>query len=198
MKRTFIIAAALVLSASLARAQALDESLLAHFAWRSVGPAGAGGRVVDVAVGGQSSERIYVAFATGGVWTSANEGTSWQPIFDHEGVASVGDIAVDPSNPDTIWVGTGEVNPRNSVSWGDGVYKSADGGKTWTNTGLKDTLHIGRVIVDPRESEHGLRRRARAHVGTEQGARRLQDDRRRPDVDARACSSTRTPASSIW
>ena len=150
MKRFIVFCAALVLSAPLARAQTLDEALLTHFTWRSVGPAGAGGRVVDVAVAGETTQRIYVAFATGGLWTSANEGTSWMPIFDHEAVSSIGDIAVDPSNPDTIWVGSGEVNPRNSVSWGDGVYKSADGGKTWTNTGLKDTNHIGRVIVDPR------------------------------------------------
>jgi len=128
----------------------IDEALLKHFAWRSVGPAGAGGRIVDIAVGGESPRRIYVASATGGLWKSTNEGTSWEPLFDRESVASIGDVTVDPTNPDTVWIGSGEVNPRNSVSWGDGVYKSTNGGKTWTNVGLKDTRHIGRIVIDPR------------------------------------------------
>jgi photosystem II stability/assembly factor-like uncharacterized protein len=138
------------LFATSAHAQQVDEAFLKTFAWRSVGPAGSGGRIVDIAVAGESPQRIYVAAATGGVWKSLNQGTSWEPIFERERVASVGDIAVDPHNPDTIWVGTGEANPRNSVSWGDGVYKSTNGGKTWTNVGLKDSQHIGRIVVDPR------------------------------------------------
>ena len=131
--------------------QTAAPDLLKNFTWRSVGPAGAGGRIVDVAVAGDSPQTIYVGAATGGVWRSTNEGTSWTPVFDHEAVASIGAVAVDPSNPDTIWVGSGEANPRNSVSWGDGVYKSADGGRSWANLGLKDTQHIGRVVIDPRQ-----------------------------------------------
>jgi photosystem II stability/assembly factor-like uncharacterized protein len=153
LRTGFIVAAAcglLAVAGSAATQQSPDESLFRHFTWRSVGPAGAGGRVVDIAVGGEAPRRIYVAAATGGLWKSTNEGTSWEPLFDHESVASIGDVTVDPTNPDTVWVGSGEVNPRNSVSWGDGVYKSTNGGKTWRNVGLKDTRHIGRIIVDAR------------------------------------------------
>ncbi len=143
-----------VLAAAAPHAQStVDQPLLAHFTWRSVGPAGAGGRVSDVAVASGSPQQIYVAFATGGLWKSSSEGTAWTPIFDHEGVSSIGDIAIDPSNSDTVWVGTGEVNPRNSVSWGDGVYKTADGGRTWSHLGLENTHHIGRVVVDPRNPD---------------------------------------------
>jgi photosystem II stability/assembly factor-like uncharacterized protein len=133
--------------------QQLDENLLKHFAWRSVGPAGAGGRVVDISVAGDSPQQIYIATGGGGVWKSVNEGTTWEPIFEHEGVGAIGAVAADPSNPDVVWVGTGEANPRNSVSWGDGVYKSSDGGKTWKNLGLKDTQHIGRIRIDPRNPD---------------------------------------------
>jgi len=135
------------------RSQQLDTDLLKHFAWRSVGPAGAGGRTVDIAVAGDAPQRIYIATATGGVWKSSSEGTTWEPIFEHQSVAAIGAIAVDPGNPDTIWAGTGEPNPRNSVSWGDGVYKSTDGGKSWTNVGLKDSQHIGRIRIDPRNPD---------------------------------------------
>src|SRR3954454_23192379 len=92
-----------------ASAPQISEPLLKHFSWRSVGPAGAGGRIVDIAVGGESPRRIYVASATGGLWKSTNEGTSWEPLFDHENVASIGDVTVDPTNPDTVWIGSGEV-----------------------------------------------------------------------------------------
>ncbi|HUA86966.1 MAG TPA: hypothetical protein VMB85_24085 [Bryobacteraceae bacterium] len=133
--------------------QQFDESLLKHFLWRSVGPSGAGGRVVDISVAGDSPQEIYIATGGGGVWKSVNEGTTWEPIFEHEDVGAIGAVAADPSNPDTIWVGTGEANPRNSVSWGDGVYKSADGGKTWKNLGLKETMHIARIRIDPRNPD---------------------------------------------
>jgi photosystem II stability/assembly factor-like uncharacterized protein/chaperonin cofactor prefoldin len=133
--------------------QQLDEGLLKHFTWRSVGPAGAGGRVVGISVAGDAPQKIYIATGGGGVFRSVNEGTTWEPIFEHESVGAIGAVAADPSNPDTIWVGTGEANPRNSVSWGDGVYKSNDGGKTWKNLGLKDTMHIGRIRIDPRNPD---------------------------------------------
>ena len=133
--------------------QQVDENLLKAFTWRSVGPAGAGGRVVDISVAGDSPQQIYFATGGGGVWKSSSEGTTWEPIFEHQNVGAIGAVAADPSNPDTVWVGTGEANARNSVSWGDGVYKSTDGGKTWKHVGLKDSQHIGRIRIDPRNPD---------------------------------------------
>ena len=138
-----------------------DSARLAELPWRSIGPAVTSGRVVDFAVpegprsqiGRRLGELFYVASASGGVWKTMNGGTTWEPIFDHQASASIGDIAVAPSNPDIIWVGTGEANNQRSSSWGDGVYKSQDGGKTWTNMGLKKSEHIGRVIVHPANPE---------------------------------------------
>ena len=187
----FCVVSVLLALAGSALAQQTDNALLKHFVWRSVGPAGAGGRIVDIAVGGDAPRRIYVAAATGGLWKSTNEGTSWEPVFDHESAQSIGDVTVDPTNADVVWVGSGEVNPRNSVSWGDGVYKSTNGGKSWTNVGLKDTRHIGRIVIDPRNPQCRVCRRARPSVGAEQGARRLQDDRRWPDVDVESVHQCR-------
>ena len=131
--------------------------MLGEFAWRPIGPAVTSGRVVDFAVpegprsqtGERLGELFYVASASGGVWKTTNGGTTWEPIFDHQGSASIGDIAVAPNNPDILWVGTGEANNQRSSSWGDGVYKSENGGKTWTNMGLRKSEHVGRVIVHP-------------------------------------------------
>lgn len=120
---------------------------------RSIGPANMGGRVTDIEVVESNTKVIYVAAASGGVWKTIDGGDTWQSIFDREGVASIGDIAVSPSNPDIVWVGTGEANARNSVSWGDGVYKSENGGRTWQHMGLKETRHIGRVVIHPRNSD---------------------------------------------
>ena len=128
-----------------------DSARLSELPWRSIGPAITSGRVVDVAVpegprsqvGERLGELFYVASASGGVWKTINGGTTWTPIFDHEASASIGDIAVAPSNPDIIWVGTGEANNQRSSSWGDGVYKSENAGKTWTNMGLRKSEHIG-------------------------------------------------------
>src|SRR3981081_4327290 len=135
-----------------------DSARLAELPWRSIGPAVTSGRVVDFAVpegpksqvGGRLGELFYVASASGGVWKTINGGTTWEPIFDHQSSASIGDIAVAPSNPDIIWVGTGEANNQRSSSWGDGVYKSENAGKTWTNMGLRKSEHIGRIIVNPK------------------------------------------------
>src|ERR1700694_5707792 len=134
-----------------------DSARLAELPWRSIGPAVTSGRVVDFAVpegpksqvGQRLGEFFYVASASGGVWKTVNGGNTWEPIFDHQASASIGDIAGAPSNPDIIWVGTGEANNQRSSSWGDGVYKSENGGKTWANTGLKKSEHIGRVIIHP-------------------------------------------------
>src|ERR1043166_4098243 len=108
-----------------------------------------GGRIVDVAVVESKPAIMYVATATGGLWKTANNGTTWKAVFDQEATVSLGAVAVAPSNPEIVWIGTGEANARNSVSWGDGVYKSTDGGKTWTNMGLRDSAHAGRILVHP-------------------------------------------------
>jgi photosystem II stability/assembly factor-like uncharacterized protein len=115
-------------------------------AWRNLGPTNMSGRLTDVEVQGHT---WYVATAAGGVFKSGNCGTTWTSLFEREAVASIGDIAVAPSNPDVVWLGTGEENARNSVSWGDGVYKSTDGGKTWKHRGLRDTFQIGHIAIHP-------------------------------------------------
>jgi photosystem II stability/assembly factor-like uncharacterized protein len=116
---------------------------------RCLGPANMGGRVVDVAVVESRPATLYVATASGGLWKTTNNGSTWDAVFEREASVSLGAVAVAPSNPEIVWVGTGEANPRNSVAWGDGVYKSTDGGKTWHNQGLRDTQHIGRVVIHP-------------------------------------------------
>ncbi|HET9028971.1 MAG TPA: hypothetical protein VFN49_02250 [Candidatus Aquilonibacter sp.] len=122
--------------------------------WRETGPAIAGGRVTSVAGSAHDPNLYYLGAAGGGVWKSTNGGASWTPVFDKEDVSAIGAVAIDPQNDDTVWVGTGESNPRNDVSYGTGVYKSVDGGKTWTNVGLKATKHIARILIDPKDSQH--------------------------------------------
>jgi photosystem II stability/assembly factor-like uncharacterized protein len=128
-----------------------DESLFKHLQWRAIGPATMGGRIDDFAVVESNPTTWYVGAATGGLWKTTNNGTTFEPIFDEQGSTSIGDVAIAPSDPNIIWVGTGESNNRQSSSWGDGVYRSLDGGKTWVNCGLRDTKHIGRVVIDPRD-----------------------------------------------
>ena len=124
----------------------------AGLAFRSIGPAVTSGRIIDIAVHPQHHTTWYVA-TVGGVWKTTNAGHSWTPIFDGEGSFSIGCVTIDPREPETIWIGSGENNSQRSVSYGDGVYKSLDGGKSWENVGLKDSLHIGKILVDPRDSK---------------------------------------------
>jgi photosystem II stability/assembly factor-like uncharacterized protein len=121
-------------------------------ALRSLGPAINSGRVVAFAVHPQNRSRFYAAAASGGVWKTDNSGTTWTPIFDNEGSYSIGALVLDPKNPNVLWVGTGENNSQRSVGYGDGVYRSDDGGKSWKNMGLKTSEHIGRIVIDPRNS----------------------------------------------
>jgi len=145
-----LFAAALALTLPLA-AQ-VSSSTLNGLEWRSIGPAATGGRIADLAVvkaPGQA-DIIYVATTTGGVFKSVNAGISFTPIFDHAGaMMSTGAIAVAPSNPTIVWVGTGEADNRQSSSWGDGVYRSLDAGATWQRMGLTDTRHIGKIVIHP-------------------------------------------------
>ncbi|MCG6955196.1 MAG: glycosyl hydrolase, partial [Gemmatimonadetes bacterium] len=133
-----------------------DSAVVAGVKVRSIGPAVMSGRVVDIAVasspgarGGQLGTVVYVAAASGGVWKSINAGVSWTSVFDNYGTASIGAVAVAPSNSDIVWVGTGEANNQRSSSYGDGVYKSTDGGKTFHLMGLKTSQQVGRIVVDP-------------------------------------------------
>ena len=129
----------------------VDETFLKNLQFRAIGPAIMGGRIDDIAVVENNPSTYYVGVATGGVWKTTNAGTTFDPIFDEQGSTSIGDIAIAPSDPNIVWVGTGEPNNRQSSSWGDGVYRSLDGGKTWQNMGLRDSKHIGRVVIDPRD-----------------------------------------------
>ncbi|MEK6287657.1 MAG: hypothetical protein AABO57_18220 [Acidobacteriota bacterium] len=128
-----------------------EEAALKNLQWRAIGPAIMGGRIDDVAVIETNPSTFYVGAATGGLWKTTNAGTTFEPIFDDQGSASIGDVSIAPSDPNIVWVGTGEPNNRQSSSWGDGVYRSLDGGKTWQNMGLKDSKHIGRIVIDPRD-----------------------------------------------
>ena len=120
---------------------------------RLIGPAVTSGRVVGFAVHPLDRNHYFVAAASGGVWKTTNAGTTWTPVFDGEGSYSIGCVVMDPKNPNVIWVGTGENNSQRSVGYGDGVYKSTDSGKSWTNVGLKQSEHIGKILIDPRDSD---------------------------------------------
>jgi photosystem II stability/assembly factor-like uncharacterized protein len=119
---------------------------------RGIGPAVTSGRIVDIAVDPTDSKRWFVAAASGGVWKTENAGTTWTPVFDGEGSYSIGCVAIDPRNPSVVWVGTGENNSQRSVGYGDGVYRSEDGGKSWKNVGLKASEHIGKILIHPKDS----------------------------------------------
>lgn len=125
------------------------NALMANMRFREIGPATMGGRINDIEVPAQDTRIIYAATASGGIWKSTNGGTSWTGIFEKEEVSTIGDMAIAPSDPSILYVGTGESNNRQSSSWGNGVYKSLDAGKTWQKMGLSETHHIGRIVVHP-------------------------------------------------
>jgi hypothetical protein len=129
-----------------------EETTLTGLKFRSIGPAQTSGRVSDFAINPNNFKEYYVAAASGGVWKTVNAGTTYIPVFDEAGSYSIGCITMDPNNANVIWVGTGENNNQRSVPYGDGVYKSIDGGETWKNMGLKSSEHIGKILVDPNNS----------------------------------------------
>ena len=121
--------------------------------FRLIGPAVASGRVIAFAVNPRNRAEYYVGVASGGVWKTSNSGTTWTPVFDNQGSYSIGAVVLDPNDPSVVWVGTGEGNSQRSVGYGDGVYRSEDGGKNWKNVGLKKSGNIGRMAMDPRDSK---------------------------------------------
>ncbi len=130
----------------------LNSGLISTLRWRSIGPAVASGRIADIAVDPTDRSVWYVAASSGNLWKTSNAGTTWTPIFDNYGSYSIGAIALDPSNHLTLWVGTGENNGQRSVGYGDGVYKSIDGGRSFRNMGLETSEHIGKIVVHPDDS----------------------------------------------
>ena len=146
------------------------------------------GRIAAVAAvpGKDGKTTLMIGAASGGVWKSTDGGTTFKAVFDKQPVQSIGSIAIDPSNHDTIWVGTGESWTRNSVSVGDGIYKSTDGGETWTNMGLKNSERIAKILVDPRDGNTVYACVARQTVERFGRSRSLQDQRRRQELDAGA------------
>lgn len=159
------LAAGLLLLPSLLVAQGssgglpADSQLVRTLTFRNIGPASMSGRITEIAVaeaprvarGGRLGTTIYVAVASGGIWKSTNAGLTWAPVSDAIGVSSIGAVAVAPSNGDVVWVGSGEANNMRSSSWGIGVFKSTDGGKTWSKPMLPASQHIGRIVIDPRD-----------------------------------------------
>ena len=138
-----------------------DSLLVRPLAFRAIGPASMSGRIADISVvegprtlrGGRLGTSMYVAVATGGVWKTTNGGLAWTPVSDSIGVGSIGAVAAAPSNGDVVWVGSGEANNMRSSSWGVGVFKSTDGGKTWSKPMLPKSQHIGRIVIDPRDPD---------------------------------------------
>ncbi|MBL4667805.1 MAG: glycosyl hydrolase [Flavobacteriales bacterium] len=183
-----------------------NSSLYSALKFRSVGPAFTSGRIADIAVNPNNTSEYYLAVASGGVWKTTNSGNTYAPIFDGENSYSVGCVTIDPNNSNVIWVGTGENNNQRSVAYGDGIYKSEDGGKSWKNMGLKTSEHIGNIIVHPSNSniiyvaaygplwskggergiykseDGGLTWRRILHINDDTGISEIVMDPRNPDV----------------
>ncbi len=130
----------------------VSAELFKNLRWRNIGPANMGGRITDIEGIPGNPRTVYIATATSGLWKTTTMGIRWEPLFDDQETQTIGDIALDPQNPDIIWVGTGEANLRNSISIGCGIYRSIDGGKSWEYLGLRETRQISRIIIHPRDS----------------------------------------------
>src|SRR6056297_791082 len=129
------------------------SNVFSGLAVRNIGPAVTSGRISDFAMHPEGWQTFYAGVSSGGVWKTVNGGITWTPIFDDQGSYAIGVVELDPNAPETVWVGTGENNAQRSVGFGDGVYKSIDGGKSWRNTGLENSGHIGSIAVDPGDSK---------------------------------------------
>jgi photosystem II stability/assembly factor-like uncharacterized protein len=147
IRSVFVLQLLVIISVNPVFSQIVGENVLGALHYRSIGPTRSSGRFVDFAVYEKRPAIFYAALASGGLWKTVNNGITFEPVFDNAGVISIGDIAIDQNNPEIVWVGTGEANNSRTSYYGDGVYKSTDGGKTWKNTGLPESHHIGRIVI---------------------------------------------------
>jgi len=152
-RKLFLVLVGLIVFSGFMPGQSQKEAFLKDFQWRNIGPANMGGRISDIQALDSDYRFVIVASASGGVWKTVNAGTTWQPIFDEYGSGSIGAVGLFQKDPDIIWVGTGEANVRNSVGWGDGIYKSVDGGETFINLGLGDTHHVAKIATHPSDPD---------------------------------------------
>ena len=136
-----------------AKSDTLKSSSFGGLKWRSIGPSFTSGRIADFAVNPNNHSEWFVAAASGHVWKTTNNGTTFDPVFDGQKSYSIGVVVIDPNNTNVVWVGTGENNHQRALGYGDGVYKSNDGGKSWKNMGLKNSQHIGKIVIDPKNSD---------------------------------------------
>ena len=121
--------------------------------FRPIGPAMMGGRIADIAVNPKDKSNWYIAVGSGGVWKTTNSGVTFTPVFDQQNSYSIGTVTIDPNNTNVVWVGTGENVSGRHVGWGDGIYRSQDGGKSWMNMGLVKSEHLSKILIDPRTTE---------------------------------------------
>jgi len=149
-----IVLAFLVITAATGQAKLQPDSALVNgIKLRSIGPAMASGRIADFAINPFNHFEYYVAVASGHIWKTTNNGTTWDPVFEKYGAYAIGCLAIDPNNPNIIWAGTGENNSQRALGYGNGVYKSLDAGNSWTNMGLKTSRQVGKILIDPRNSD---------------------------------------------
>ncbi|MEM8931430.1 MAG: glycosyl hydrolase [Acidobacteriota bacterium] len=151
-----VVSAPLVAAGGEAESQPFEAAAFRGLTLRSIGPAHSSGRIADIAIHPSDTSTWFVAAGSGGVWKTTDAGTTWTPIFDDQGSYSIGCLAIDPNRPSTVWVGTGENVSGRHVGWGDGIYRSDDGGATWRHLGLADTEHLGEISIDPRDGERVL------------------------------------------
>ncbi len=130
----------------------INSSLVSGLKFRGIGPAFTSGRIGDFAVNPNNHSEFYVAVASGHIWKTTNKGITFKPVFDNYGAYSIGCLAMDPNNSNVVWAGTGENNHQRALGYGNGVYKTVNGGKSWKNMGLKDSRQIGMILIDPRNS----------------------------------------------
>lgn len=176
-----------------------DSSAFGDLHWQFIGPTNISGRCTDVEAIGPKGQNytIWVATASGGVWKSINEGVTFEPLFEHQGTSTIGDLATSPSNPEIVWVGTGEANIFRSSNPGCGVWKTTDGGKTWAHMGLEETFTISRILVHP-ENPDVVYVAASGHEWTENKERGLYKTTDGGESWEKYCTKDRKVESTTW